>query len=262
MGYTHYFSNSESSPEAWATFTDEARAILRRPEVRALVCFESDEPGRLPEVSGEVVQFNGRGEEGHETFLLPRAAHSGACKTGFSVTHGKSYDLAVCAVLIAAHQHLGEEVSSNGDWDGPGWLAARQLYGRVTGRIASCPWPTKACAKCRRRFERVGHNWGGSERCAKCGGGSFGNRDWLRTSSIPGIKKIPNLSRGRPDDMVCMDCGGTKKKREASTSLCYFCSSGFKDNEDAMRQISKVFEEVAKRFKGRRRPLHDADEDE
>lgn len=50
-------------------------------------------------------------------------------------THGLPYDIVVCAVLIRAIVHYGASVrvSSDAEWDSPGWLAARQLVADLFG---------------------------------------------------------------------------------------------------------------------------------
>lgn len=168
MGYTHYYSlDKRPSVVRWRRFQIEVGKILAHPSVASLVCFESDEPDRAPWNRGSNLRFNGKGEQGHETFFLERAALRLFCKTGgmgqadLVDQWGKSYDLAVCAVLISGHEHLGLEVHSDGEWHELGWLRARTLYGQVTNRITLCPWPQKTCAKCKLGFKQVGHAWGG-----------------------------------------------------------------------------------------------------
>lgn len=217
MGYVHYYSNKKTtSPEVWSSFVSEAKTLVRR--VNAEV---QGEPVTMIETSDDVL---------HLGYLhVARYPHDDMVKTTTDVVSPlDSYDAAVCAVLISAHHWLGETVSSDGDWDGEGWRVARRIYSKVTGRIATCPWPTRACARCHRRFKTKGHKWGGNESCAKCGGGS-----WRGSQSKSG--KWAER---------CMGCGGTRKKRAASTSLCYYCSSGFEGHDDAMRHIAGVWKKM------------------
>lgn len=256
MGYTHHFSNDTATDEAWSAFTDEARAILSHPNIASIVAFESDRPDEPPLVDDQEVRFNGRGEEGHETFLLTRGAHNTWCKTGgpyqseeFGDQWGKSYDLAVCTVLLAA-RHLGEKVSSDGDWEEPGWQQARRLYAQLTGHIPRCPWKTKQCAQCSRVFKAEGHSWGGSTICARCGAGSF--------------RGGPAQNNPSKWVMTCMDCGSTKQKKQAPTSLCYYCSHGCTDKADAKQKLRttwhRVLGEITKVKKSKGRHLKAVDD--
>ena len=105
MGYTHYF-------ELKADLTDEVlrdveKVIEKYPDL-VLEC-DCDEP---PLVSKELIRFNGRGEDGHETFLI-KPHHHVFCKT-----NKKPYDLAVCEVLLILKHHYRDdfELSSDGFW--------------------------------------------------------------------------------------------------------------------------------------------------
>ena len=63
-----------------------------------------------------MIRFNGKGEEGHETFMLtPDSQEFNFCKTA-----QKPYDIVVVAILcLLAHHTSGVTVSSDGgisDW--------------------------------------------------------------------------------------------------------------------------------------------------
>lgn len=105
MGYTHYF-------ELKADLTDEVlrdveRVIEKYPDL-VLEC-DCDEP---PLVSKELIRFNGRGENGHETFFLTPHYYA------FCKTNKKPYDLAVCEVLLILKHYYRDdfELSSDGFW--------------------------------------------------------------------------------------------------------------------------------------------------
>jgi len=59
------------------------------------------------------------------------------CKTAY-----KPYDVVVTAILIRAKQIYGScvKISSDGDWQD--WQAGRELYERVFGEVAECPFET------------------------------------------------------------------------------------------------------------------------
>ena len=77
--------------------------------------WEYDEPNQPPQVDGEVVRFNGRDEDGHETFMIERTGTSWEfCKTA-----RKPYDVYVVACLILLHHYNPEFVwSSDGEGEG------------------------------------------------------------------------------------------------------------------------------------------------
>lgn len=130
MGYTHYWSNPGVDEVLFRKFTDDVRAVLKTSKVR--VQFEEDDK-REPEITSEVVRFNGVGPDAYETFYVERAESRGFCKTA-----RKSYDEVVTACLLCAVDHIpGFKVSSDGYWEE--WKKGRDLYERATGRKAVQP---------------------------------------------------------------------------------------------------------------------------
>ena len=201
MGYAHYFSLRSNYPgdRAWGEFTSEMRTLLMHPAVEPHVCYQSDEMSRAPAIEEHLVQFNGRGAAGCETFVLLRRCHDASCKTEL-----RPYDLAVCCALISAKRHLRLfTVQSDGDWDGNAWLLARSLYRAIFGFDSPPLWAVKACRKCKRKFAVKGHNWGGGKICVKCRCGSSRTVGRLTT---------------------CLKCNGHRFVYKASSELCYFCS--------------------------------------
>lgn len=182
MGYSHYFILPQKpTVKAWRAFTTEVKAILGHPAIAPLVCLEQNKPMKPPKITREEVRFNGKEENGHETFMISRSTTNDFCKTGgicqadILDQWGKSYDVAVCAVLISAHHHLQLEVSSDGEWDEDGWMRARTIYGVVTNRLPLCPWAQKSCAQCHQYFA-LNHSWGGGgksslDNCYMCSNG-------------------------------------------------------------------------------------------
>jgi hypothetical protein len=244
MGYTHYFSFARKRPPAsasWAAFTREVRAILAHPMVASRLCYEFDEPDRSPQVDDDAVRFNGKGDDGHETFALYRAElsrFSGFCKTGgldqadLVDQWGKPYDPAVCAVLISAARHLGLQVSSDGDWSDPGWQAGRALYARTTSHIATCPWSERQCGQCSRRFSVDGHAWGDRKRtCVRCGCQSYSG------SYVYGVGGRKRAT------YTCARCGGHRMAlRGSPESWCWYCSNGYANKDDAAKDVGARLE--------------------
>ena len=94
-----------------------------------------------PEVSNEMIRFNGVADEGHETFILfkkkPKGQDGGDGQSRyfyFCKTARKPYDLAVCLVLLSLANHATKsmKITSDGDWDGD-WTDARTAYKELFG---------------------------------------------------------------------------------------------------------------------------------
>jgi len=92
---------------------------------KSLLCYEYDLQSKPPEVTNERIRFNGKGDDGYETFLFTLGSDFGFCKTAM-----KPYDIAVCECLIVLGAHLPKaEISSDGIYDNridPGWQQAIQ----------------------------------------------------------------------------------------------------------------------------------------
>jgi len=80
---------------------------------KKILCFEMDEPGIPALCEEDRIRFNGKGEEGHETFLFETGKNSNEfCKTA-----RKPYDLAVCEILLVLKAHLPNfTMKSDGFW--------------------------------------------------------------------------------------------------------------------------------------------------
>lgn len=105
MGYTHYWTQARDfSQDEWKEITAQAKDVL---EIHGrVVCYEQDKPNRRPQVDSKMIRFNGKEDDGHETFVL-------TCKMGrvrpgeteafsFCKTNYKPYDVAVVEVLKVA----------------------------------------------------------------------------------------------------------------------------------------------------------------
>lgn len=110
------------------------------------IAFECD-VNKPPEVSDEMIRFNGVGNEGHETFILfkKKPAASPFTQSGeyfyFCKTAHKPYDLVVGLILLAAAKNAPGvlNISSDGDWDGE-WVYIRKEYKKLFGEEAACPF--------------------------------------------------------------------------------------------------------------------------
>lgn len=128
MGYTHYWRNVNTITEE---NIDVINRIINRYEA------ESDkkivnglrEKGTQPEVSTELIAFNGEEEQGCETlYIEPGKKGFNCCKTKY-----RKYDAVVCAVLLYLEQQgVIEELDSDGDMAYSNeWLTAKALLNRA-----------------------------------------------------------------------------------------------------------------------------------
>lgn len=150
MGYTHYFrSASEIDKGHFNAFVEDVKKIYAYPGVRDIICADSDDSDSEPIADEREVFFNGKGEEGHETFHLPRLNpkpdyqkrfDNDPLTFNFCKTAHKPYDAVVTAVLLAAHKRLGDQVkiSSDGEWEE--WIEGRRLYKEVFGEEPARPF--------------------------------------------------------------------------------------------------------------------------
>ena len=102
--------------------------LLDTNEAKSLLAYESDSISQLPHVSNQMVHFNGKGGDGHETFLFKRDNISKPWKDtksgkvfNFCKTARKSYDVAVTACLVLAKHHFGDDVNVSSDGEFEDW---------------------------------------------------------------------------------------------------------------------------------------------
>ncbi len=116
MGYTHYWQiDSKPTDSEWIAFMEAAAKIITKAKNSYMInlAWESDQLDRKPEVSMELVRFNGTDEDGHETFYFTnKVSDFEFCKTA-----RKDYDAPVVAILIAAKQYFGSKF----DWRSDGY---------------------------------------------------------------------------------------------------------------------------------------------
>lgn len=125
MGYTHYIKAPKGiEPTTFARLSKAAAKVVEFTD--AALRSDSDEEGP-PELTDELIRFNGVGDDGHETFVLTQdSSDFDFCKTA-----EKPYDEAVTAVLCLLHLYTdgAVEISSDGepkDWQ-DGLALARQV---------------------------------------------------------------------------------------------------------------------------------------
>lgn len=134
MGYTHYWTPKAATPTKWDEYVATCKKLHKALPTKTNTAggYHSDDEIRIcdglgegkPDFNGEGICFNGDDERGlsHETFsITPKGVDWNFCKTA-----RKPYDLLVCACLIAAHEILGYEVSSDGGFGD--WKPAIEFY--------------------------------------------------------------------------------------------------------------------------------------
>jgi hypothetical protein len=114
--YTHYYYQTDFTPQQWKNFVDECKQLLDAIPVETDTAggYYSDEPLLLEDVkmNKSVVQFNGAGELGCERFFI----YSDPAKNQkfyWTKTDRKPYDLLVAACLIAAVTQLEYKFASD-----------------------------------------------------------------------------------------------------------------------------------------------------
>jgi hypothetical protein len=140
MGYTHYWNkNQQMDKKQWDRFTEIVGKLLADPDVAPIIAWEHDQPNKPPEVSKEFVRFNGKDDDGHETFYFDRIAtrvgaadNDGKC-FDFCKTARKSYDKAVVACLVLAKLIFQEDIRVSSDGDLNDWQEGKALAQKYLG---------------------------------------------------------------------------------------------------------------------------------
>ena len=132
MGYSHYFGNDKTIPQAqWNKLTKDVRKLVKHlNEEETFIVRESDDTNHPPIVTAEQIRFNGVEEAGHETFMINRKGEN----DDFCKTARKPYDIAVATSLILYSHHVkGVRVNSDGDFEDTEWIDAVKLADSLFG---------------------------------------------------------------------------------------------------------------------------------
>ena len=112
MGFTRYWNRTEAP--ITEEFVNEVNAIIENCISKGIGICGWDGTGK-PEVSTEIISFNGNGEKGldHETLLIGKETGFNFCKTAY-----KPYDYAVREVLRVAERYgIITDVRSDGEYE-------------------------------------------------------------------------------------------------------------------------------------------------
>ena len=126
MGYTHYFGFNKP-------VTSLAKVVKDLKQLDLSILAGPLGHGK-PKITNDVILFNGRDENSHESFLLE--VHS--TEEDFCKTAAKPYDFHVCYALISAHVHYGLVVTSDGDYDD--WKEIVDTYEKNNKVKLDLPW--------------------------------------------------------------------------------------------------------------------------
>jgi hypothetical protein len=111
MGYTHYWDQHKTFTDGqWAKVCEAARLVAEKHG--DILCFEYDETDKSPQIDNDAIRFNGKGDDGHETFYLTREQppknawvererYDDEGAFNFCKTSRKPYDAAVVLLLGA-----------------------------------------------------------------------------------------------------------------------------------------------------------------
>lgn len=109
MGYTHYFTqNRNFTRKQWETVSTDLRAILTYAQHECGIALANGmgDGGTSPEITDDMIMFNGVGDDSHETLHIRRTIkktpdYAGEQNLGsdFTKTERKPYDAVVTAVL-------------------------------------------------------------------------------------------------------------------------------------------------------------------
>jgi hypothetical protein len=156
MGYTHYNyrpRKNAGSAYFYGKLALDARQIVEQAKSEGIRIRNGEGLGE-PEftefsfsINGDAEAFTSDGRDlAHETFYWagiptqPKHREGESHYFSFCKTAMKPYDAVVTAILIRAKSIYGScvEISSDGDWSD--WQAGRELYQRVFGEVAPCPF--------------------------------------------------------------------------------------------------------------------------
>lgn len=114
MGYTIFYTQVGAAPTEteWAQITKAAEAVVEK--YKDILCADFEDPESAPIVDENMIFFNGKGDDGHETFML----HRGQDGFDFCKTARKPYTAAVKEILEEVNYIVPGwlRLSDDGDW--------------------------------------------------------------------------------------------------------------------------------------------------
>jgi hypothetical protein len=146
MGYTHYFTQHKMVDDStWEKINQDIRKIISVTKRTIPVqCDALDDDTHLNHddfiCHKDWINFNGVGDDGHETFYVPR--HQPGFL--FCKTNRKPYDLLVCASLLIIYHYAPDcyEITSNGKQQE--WMPAMSMNAQYLGYAYALPTSIRA----------------------------------------------------------------------------------------------------------------------
>ena len=146
MGYTHYYYQSRSfDKREWEQIRKDVETIIEDCIANNITLVQEYDDHKPPIVNSKRVFFNGKADEGHETFVVDRTPQYRSYDNKneplfqFCKTARKPYDMAVglCLLRIRAIAPTAITVSSDGRWDNDQeWVPIRNKYKELFGEEA------------------------------------------------------------------------------------------------------------------------------
>lgn len=142
MGYTHYFTKQRNfTDDEWNLVAAAVKKLLGTNGAKKVVTAEVDMPGRPVLVSDNLICFNGRGDDAHETFYLPKMGQVGF---NFCKTARKPYDVYVVATLTLIDTYAPTVLSISSDGSVDEWAEGVALASHIVGMPLGCPFVNNA----------------------------------------------------------------------------------------------------------------------
>lgn len=159
MGYTHYFKqNKPVSNEQWEAFEKDAKIVIDYVQKNLGVVLTSDDSNGII-LNSERINLNGDSscDLDHETFYLTKDYR----EFNFCKTARKPYDIAVCSLLLLAHEHMPNHHDIGSDGGFEEWQESMELNANLFGRAYKLPEGVDSSDEVHEFEEELAHN------CAK-----------------------------------------------------------------------------------------------
>ena len=128
MGYRHHWTFARDlTGQEFEVIREAACQVVERCDVP--LANRSGQPGTMPELTDEVIAFNGVGEDGEDALVIERAQPIRSYSPDlddyyhYCTTERRPYDAAVGAVLLATKSVLAEDMVLSSDGFREEWLS-------------------------------------------------------------------------------------------------------------------------------------------
>ncbi len=138
MGYSHawYRAEREFPATQFKKAVEDFTKLLPHFKKMGITLAGGEGEGK-PAITPKEIIFNGKGNEGYETFYMPRLDEEARrCRNGFfcyTKTSQMPYDLAVTSALLILKHHMKDNLKVGSDGSIEEWNEAVQLVKKVLG---------------------------------------------------------------------------------------------------------------------------------